>query len=430
MWQRLSRLIWRTTDIYHESGSLPAAAGYFVKTVVRKAPTAAAHLWATGRHLLPRRRAAEVSRLEGIRDTGHPAIAVTVSGGLGDLIVIARLMRDLATEVEPLTFDVFGPIPKLAQWVFSAVPGFANAFHDTLGDMVGTAYDLHLRVNQTIVIQHALTRWARTRQAPRLMAVMGIIGRSRRYHDLDPYIQHHPRLDNGLARKAAYLGHNRHDFLHFLAGVQYGGDRLSVPSDGGVLARLGLRGRPFVTIHNGFDANFVIAGRRATKCYPHFAEVAAGLRAARPDLLIVQIGTTTSEPISSVDLNLIGQTSLIEVAALLRATMLHLDNEGGLVHLAACYGRRSLVVFGPTPSDYFGYPHNINIDPVHCGGCWWIDQLWMGRCPRGLPEPECMFTQPPEKIVAFALDALAPHMDRALMAADGCESTLNAGDEG
>jgi hypothetical protein len=68
------------------------------------------------------------------------------------------------------------------------------------------------------------------------------------------------------------------------------------------------------------------------------------------------------------------------------------------------------VVFGPTPSDYFGYPENINIDPVQCGGCWWIDELWMDRCPRGSAQPECMFTQPPEKIVAEALAALQPNL--------------------
>jgi ADP-heptose:LPS heptosyltransferase len=123
-------------------------------------------------------------------------------------------------------------------------------------------------------------------------------------------------------------------------------------------------------------------------------------------MLIVQLGTTTSEAIAGVDLNLIGRTSLAEAAALLRATALHLDNEGGLVHLAACYGRRSLVVFGPTPSDYFGYPGNINLDPLRCGGCWWIEESWMDRCPRSMTPPECMFAQPPERLVELALGAL------------------------
>jgi ADP-heptose:LPS heptosyltransferase len=77
------------------------------------------------------------------------------------------------------------------------------------------------------------------------------------------------------------------------------------------------------------------------------------------------------------------------------------------VHLAACYGRRSLVVFGPTPSNYFGYSNNININPLKCGNCWWMDDLWMDRCRLGMREPECMLTQPPENLAALALRALS-----------------------
>ena len=141
------------------------------------------------------------------------------------------------------------------------------------------------------------------------------------------------------------------------------------------------------------------------------------IKKARPDLRIVQIGTTTSESIADVDLCLIGQTNLQEVSGLLRASMLHLDNEGGLVHLAACQGRRSLVVFGPTPSDYFGYAGNININPLKCGNCWWLDDLWMDHCPRGLAQPECMFSQPPEHVATLAIEALATSITNAPMPA-------------
>ena len=327
-------------------------------------------------------------------------------------------MRDLAAKAEPFSFDVFAPSPSVAQWVFAAVPGFERAYPDTLDNFTGQAYDLRFIMNQTVVVVHESINWARLRESPRMLEAVGEMDRSRRRKGLEPYILNHPRLDNGLARKAVYANCSRKNFLHMMAGIEYGGDRLAIEASEAAIKRLRLDGKTFVTVHNGFDSNFIISGRRATKCYPHFAEVVAGLKAARPDLLIVQIGTTTSEPIPGVDLDLVGQTNLREVAGLLRATALHLDNEGGLVHLAACYGRRSVVVFGPTPSDYFGYPHNINVGPVRCGGCWWIDELWMDRCPRGMAQPECMFTQPPERIVALALAALPPTMEFCLPFAD------------
>jgi len=354
MFLRVKRLIRRTHDVYLETGSKATALSYLFKSVVSKTSGFAVHLWALRIYLMPWRQVAKAPRLEAIRSEGWLAVSITVSGGLGDLIVIARCVRDLAAKVEPFSFDVFAPSPGLAQWVFAAVPGFEHAYPDTLDDLSGRAYDLRLRMNQTVVVVQEGILWSRVRQAPRMLAAVGKMIQYRRRSGLEPYILNHPRLDNGLARKAIYSNKSRNDFLHSMVGIDYAGDQLEIESNDAVLERFGLRGQSFVTVHNGFDTNFFISGQRATKCYPLFDEVAARLKAARPDLIVVQIGTTTSDPIPGVDLNLIGQTSLREVAGLLRATALHLDNEGGLVHLAACYGRRSLVVFGPTPSDYFG----------------------------------------------------------------------------
>jgi ADP-heptose:LPS heptosyltransferase len=406
MLDRARRLTQRTTGVYHESGSLQLALSYFFRSIVTKASAVTCHVWALWMRLILRRSLTKIQSPGAARSNGRPAIAITVSGGLGDLIVIARCMRDIAAETEPFSLDVFAPLPSLATWVFSAVPGFERAYPDSLDSLSWQDYDLRLRMNQTVVVVHESINWARLREAPRILDCVRKMIRSRRRDGLEPYILYHPRLDNGLARKAVYTNRNRNNFLHSMVGIDYAGDQLSLEFDDTVLERAGLKERKFVTLHNGFDTNFVIAGRRATKCYPHFAEVVAGMKAARPDLLLVQIGTTTSEPIPGVDLDLIGKTSLRDVAGLLRASALHLDNEGGLVHLAACYGRRSVVVFGPTPSDYFGYPHNLNIDPIHCGGCWWMDELWMDRCPRGMAQPECVFSQPPGAIVSLALQAL------------------------
>jgi ADP-heptose:LPS heptosyltransferase len=169
----------------------------------------------------------------------------------------------------------------------------------------------------------------------------------------------------------------------------------------------GLQRRPYVTVHNGYDPNMVVSHERATKCYPHFNEVVATLRRAYPGLTFVQVGIHTSAPIASADMNLIGKTTLQQVAGLLRGAVFHLDNEGGLVHLASAMGVRSCVVFGPTSSRYFGYPDNVNIDPGFCGGCWWITETWMNHCPRGFKTALCM-TEQPAADVATAASRLVP----------------------
>jgi hypothetical protein len=407
MIERISRLSRRAADVYQETHSPGAALRYLGRTVAAKASLALRHLVELRRVMIPWQAAAQARRVDQLREGGRVAIAVTVSGGLGDLIVMARFLRDLQASTEPFAFDVFASEPGIVRWAFRDVPGFADAYHDTLKDIASRAYDLRLTINQAVIVHYEFTRWNELRDAPRLAAAVSQISKTRR-RGLEPYVLNHPRLDNGLARRAVYWNRTRRDFLHHMAGIVYGGDQLEIASDPAAVARFGLAGRRYVTIHNGFDTNFVVSGQRATKCYPHFAQVVAGLKAARPELCIVQIGTTTSEPIPGVDIDLLNRTSLREAAGLLRGAALHIDNEGGLVHLAAAYGVRSVVIFGPTPSDYFGYPENINIDPLKCGGCWWIDELWMDRCPKGLAKPECTYSQPPEAIVTRAAAALEP----------------------
>jgi hypothetical protein len=223
---------------------------------------------------------------------------------------------------------------------------------------------------------------------------------------IDVFVDRHPWLDHFLARTAVFAGATRRDFLHTMAGLPYSSDRLSVPQDMSVTARLGLTPRQYVTVHNGFDPGFVISARRATKCYPYFGSVVTLVKTASPSLTFVQVGTTTSEPIPECDVILLNKTSLDEVAGLLGQAALHLDNEGGLVHLAACLGTRSAVVFGPTPQDYFGYPDNINIEPPVCGGCWYMTRTWMDTCAKGYDAPLCLTEQNPCAVAEQVLTAL------------------------
>ncbi len=225
---------------------------------------------------------------------------------------------------------------------------------------------------------------------------------------IDLFVERHPWLDNFLARTAVFAGATRRDFMHLMAGLPYSGDLLPVPQDNATVARLGLRAGQYITVHNGFDTGFVISGRRATKCYPHFGAVVARLKAAMPHMRFVQLGTVTSEPVADCDLILLNKTSMDQASSIIAQAALHIDNESGLVHLAACVGTRSAVVFGPTPSDYFGYPGNINIEPPICGNCWWMTRTWMDSCAKGFGVPLCMTQQEPDKIADRILREVAP----------------------
>jgi hypothetical protein len=336
---------------------------------------------------------------------GEPYLAFVIAGGLGDHVVIARFVRDLVVQIGNIRFDICSPNPTLAAWVFGRIPGFREAYQDILFDRVVQEYDVSIRVSQFAAVYQEHIRWGSVRDHHGLMRVIDSLVR---FHPkIEMFIDQHPSRDNFLAQTAVFENAKRRDFLHMMAGLPYGGDQLLMLQDAAVVSRMGLKPYQYITVHNGFDTEFVITGRRATKCYPHFGAVVRQLRAAFPDLQCVQIGTTTSGPIAECNLVLPNETSLDEVVGLLARSALHLDNEGGLVHLATGVGTRCAVVFGPTPSDYFGYPGNINIDPPVCGNCWWMTRTWMDECAKGYSVPRCMAEQAPEVVAGYAIKLIA-----------------------
>ena len=336
-------------------------------------------------------------------------VAFKVSGGIGDHLIAARYVRDLLAAVGDFKFDVYSPRPEVARWVFSEFPQFGDSYDDCFSwELRHREYPLALWIMSFVVAMTASARWHRVRRSHRrLIDVCAAIERFK--PQVDVCIAHHPRFDGLLGQIATFKNLDRYTLAHAMSGIEYGGSRLSLRRDDRALARFELQGRHYVTIHNGFDsmeANHVGPGSRATKCYPRFDELVALVRREFPNAAIVQLGTKTSQPIDGVHLNLIGRTSLSETAAIIAQSQLHIDNEGGLVHLARCLDVQSCVVFGPTSVDYFAYEENINIRPTFCGGCWWITGDWLKRCPRDYEAPRCLTEQSPATI----LRAIAPRL--------------------
>ncbi|HVZ10613.1 glycosyltransferase family 9 protein [Rhodopila sp.] len=404
---RLKTALRQYREVYERTGSHWQAARFLYRFVVTKMPLLLRQA------VQATRRGQVVAEIGAARRDGVPLLGIRVTGGLGDYLTIARFVRDLADAAGGIAadaaggiaFDIYCTAPARAQWVFAAVPGLRACYDDILFDAAMAQYDVALWAGSFVLIHQDTVRWDRVRSRPGLLrAVEAAI----RYQPkIDLFIRHHPQTDGFLARKAVFSNACRADYLHLIAGLAYGGDRLPVSLDAEAPRRFGLEPGGYVTVHNGFDPGFVVTAERATKCYPFFGQVVARLKAARPGLRVVQLGAATSDRIAEADADLLGRTSLLEAAGILAGARLHIDNEGGLVHLARCLGVRSAVVFGPTPSDYFGYAGNINIDPTFCGGCWWINQSWMNQCPRDFPTARCMTEQPPEAVADAILRGLA-----------------------
>ena len=219
------------------------------------------------------------------------------------------------------------------------------------------------------------------------------------------FIEGSPLYDGLFATFAARSGLRRLDVLGWLAGVPFRqDDQLRLAPDVAayryLIEETGLAGKHYITIHNGFD-NVALRGiDTVTKAWPeaHYVEFVERFKARFPEILVVQVGASTSRPIANADLCLLNATSLHDAAWILKHSLLHVDGDSGMVHMARALHTRSLVLFGPTNHNYFRYAANENLSSAGCNNCWWTTPEWVRRCPRGLAEPECMRSIEPMEV--------------------------------
>jgi hypothetical protein len=333
-----------------------------------------------------------------------PTIAILLTGGLGDVIVAARYVRDLQRFAGPFYFDIYYSNIKTAAWIFQNIAGFRTAYSAFLFDHIRKRYPLAMWITQFVIYYRETALWTVLRRHAELIDVLRSIDGFR--SEIEPVIRTHPYMDGYLSQKALYRNWRRYHFLHASSKVPYGGDELDLVIPDATVNSNCLRSREYITIHNGFDPDFETLNGTSTKCYPYFSMVVALIKAALPDIKVVQIGAATSARIDYVDVDFVDRLTLQQSIGLIKHAALHVDNESGLVHAARCVGVRSVVVFGPTPDHYFGYPGNINIKPAECGGCWWTSRNWMSKCPREFEQPVCMTSQPAETIADAVIRAI------------------------
>lgn len=190
-----------------------------------------------------------------------------------------------------------------------------------------------------------------------------------------------------------------------------------------VLDRYVLRQRRYITVNFGADRN--MGGAAQTKLLPvdTLTGFIACFRAAHPEYLVVQTGVKNSPELTGAD-RYAFDCRLEETAILLKCSALHVDCEGGLVHLASQLSTPCVVAFGPTPAYYYGYPRNENIVSPACCDCMSATSQWSRVCPRGMQPPVCMQAITP-KILLDAAEKRLPAEDAA-KPEPRCDSLVSA----
>jgi ADP-heptose:LPS heptosyltransferase len=153
--------------------------------------------------------------------------------------------------------------------------------------------------------------------------------------------------------------------------------------DANFTSEIGLDEGTYVTVHDGFDEGFgkQMGISRCTKQLPveTWRTVIANLQ--QRGLRVVQVGAPNEPALPGVDVDLRGRTSLSQLCFVLKGAAVHVDTEGGIVHMARAVHKKSVVCFGPTSVDFWGYPVNANLCSDEYVDCWWINPDWMARAP-------------------------------------------------
>lgn len=358
-----------------------------------------------------------ISALRGIKEVGLDTkedkllFSVRVTGGLGDAVIISRFVRDFQNYVGRNTvFDVYFHSPSAVEIFFKQIPGFRASISDEFYNEAVECYDFSLVTNQFLWFVHEnINRKRILKLAPKVLNVLSSVEKKRK--PIEKYICNHPNFDGAFADLAVKSGHKRYTYLHYMAGILYGGDRLDLSHLTKAVPNKPIG--PYVTIHDGWDTKFDFKEPvdRPTKTLPleTWKQFILLFKKQFSGVKIVQIGAETGSDLPGVDVSFKGKLSLDNSLAILSSALLHIDTESGLVHIAASLGVKSLVFFGPTNLQWFSYEQNVNIPPTKCGNCWWSTETWMEQCPAEYEAPVCMQSHSHEDAIS-AIDALVPSL--------------------
>ncbi|MDR3048352.1 MAG: hypothetical protein LBV16_00680 [Elusimicrobiota bacterium] len=122
------------------------------------------------------------------------------------------------------------------------------------------------------------------------------------------------------------------------------------------------------------------------------------------DIKIVRVGIGGGGISGYNIIDTMKKTSFNELCSIIKNSLLHIDIDGGCVHIAKALGTKALVLWGVTPGDYIGYDNNINIASSMCRYCW--DYHWTFHCVFGEAHQKCIQSIAPEFAAQKAIEYL------------------------
>ncbi|WP_312635385.1 hypothetical protein [Oscillibacter sp.] len=345
----------------------------------------------------------EQQQAEGILpDLSRLRISIYLGGALGDYIVYLRLVDELSTVCD-CDVDLFLDRIEFGEFIYGNREN-VTIVHDVYNNLFVSStahYDLALHVDHGAILKH-INLGAIRAKAPAFYHTACKIEEALLRNELHISDQH--QRESVMLRYAKFSGDTKWSLLSCGGAVDMCGMYSNILLDMRwlpVLERHALTGRRYITVNFGADKN--MGGTAQTKLLPvsTLMEFITAFKAKHSDILVVQTGVKNSLALDRAD-RYAFDCRLEETAILLKSSLLHVDCEGGLVHLASQLSTPCVVSFGPTPSYYYGYPRNENIVSPVCGECMSVTGQWSKVCPRGLQQAVCMAAITPQMLLERA----------------------------
>ncbi len=178
-----------------------------------------------------------------------------------------------------------------------------------------------------------------------------------------------------------------------------------VEVDEDLLKEFGLYKEQYFTIHRGCDRFFFTNENVKLWEEDNYEELIRLLKLESPGIKIVLLGEEyeRSECLKDCDIDLLGKTNISQLKTILKYSIIHVDTEGGLVHMRhAVGGGTSIVLFGPTSDKFFGYSENVNIRTDACPKpCEWNTKDWAWNCSNTNNKHICMKSISPKRVISI-----------------------------
>ncbi len=322
------------------------------------------------------------------------SVAIKVGAAIGDNIFQKNFIKALAELDSSLKIDIYSPVSEsYLPWLYKDCPN-VNAFIQDGGGLYSRkclSYDFSLQIWVFVSIDHI------------------------NEHKLKKeYIDFYNKV-RALERKIkeSDMDYNMPMFNYFARSIKQGKNAYTVYDFDGELGindkktdiiledewelefkKLELPSK-YITVNYGNGITLKNSKTVAKQWpYENFEELIREFKNVYPDIGIIQLGADGAYHLHGVEWYVLGKP-LELVAHVLKKSLLHVDIEGGLVHLAAQLGTKCIVLFGPTQEQFFGYEQNINIQAGACHDCYGMYRDFT-RCVRDMDKPECMYSITPK----------------------------------